>query len=109
MVDRLPWAQEVGGSNPLAPTSITTENRSASPERSNRVAEPFSAVRTKGAQRNGGNAGLLTVANVAAHLGVCKATVYRLCETGALAHVRVLNSIRVHPDTLDAFMRGQGG
>jgi excisionase family DNA binding protein len=39
---------------------------------------------------------LLRVADVAERLGVCAATVYRLCERGELPHVRIVNSIRVH-------------
>jgi hypothetical protein len=34
----------------------------------------------------------LTLSGVAQRLGVCAATVYRLCATGALQHTRVLNS-----------------
>ena len=39
---------------------------------------------------------LLTVRQVAKVLGVCPATVYRLCERGELAHYRVSNAIRVN-------------
>ena len=38
---------------------------------------------------------LLTVEQVAKLLQVCHATVYKLCEKGELAHVRILNSIRI--------------
>lgn len=41
---------------------------------------------------------------VAAHLGVCRATVYELVENGELAHVRISNAIRVAPADLDAFI-----
>jgi len=44
------------------------------------------------------------VAEVAEQLGVCAATVYRLCESGALPHVRIVNSIRVRPADLDALL-----
>jgi excisionase family DNA binding protein len=47
---------------------------------------------------------LLTVSEVAKRLGVCAATVYKLCATGALQHVRVLNSIRVADAGLQAFI-----
>src|SRR5262245_6805087 len=35
---------------------------------------------------------LLTVKKVAKLLQVCNATVYKLCDSGELAHVRILNS-----------------
>jgi excisionase family DNA binding protein len=47
---------------------------------------------------------LLRVADVAEHLGVCNATVYRLCERGALPHLRIGNSIRIGPDDLNQFI-----
>jgi excisionase family DNA binding protein len=43
---------------------------------------------------------MLTVRQVAEILGVCRATVYRLCAEGWLPHVRVLNSIRVRAGDL---------
>lgn len=51
----------------------------------------------------GGREALLTVRVVAAQLGVCAATVYRLVAEGQIAHVRVLNAIRVAPRDLEAF------
>jgi len=54
----------------------------------------------------GGRDGLLEVGEVAAELAVCAATVYRLCERGELPHVRIINSIRVRPRDLAAFMAG---
>ncbi|HEY3450761.1 MAG TPA: helix-turn-helix domain-containing protein [Myxococcales bacterium] len=48
---------------------------------------------------------LLTVAEVAAHLGVCTATVYRMAQRGELPHVRVGNNVvRVAPADLEAFI-----
>jgi len=47
---------------------------------------------------------LLTVREVATALGVCTATVYKLCEKGELQHVRVLHTIRVARTDLDAFL-----
>ena len=38
---------------------------------------------------------LLTVRQVAKLLGMCPATVYRLCDRGELPHYRVRNAIRV--------------
>jgi excisionase family DNA binding protein len=47
---------------------------------------------------------LLSVRQVAAQLGVCTATVYALCASGALPHVRVLNAIRIEVGDLEAFV-----
>lgn len=55
-----------------------------------------------------GRGQLLRVAEVAKKLGVCNATVYRLCETGALPHLRVVNSIRVRPNDLAKYLAGVG-
>jgi excisionase family DNA binding protein len=53
---------------------------------------------------HGGRDQLLSVADVAERLGVCAATVYRLCELGELPHVRIVNSIRLRRQDLDAFV-----
>ena len=47
---------------------------------------------------------LLTVADVAARLGACAATVYKLCATGVLAHVRILNSIRFTQESVETYI-----
>ena len=47
---------------------------------------------------------LLTVRQVAKLLGVCSATVYRLCGRGELPHFRVLNAIRIDPRTVKRFL-----
>ena len=47
---------------------------------------------------------MLSVPDVAERLGVCAATVYRLCERGELPHVRIVNSIRIRSDDLRAFL-----
>ncbi len=47
---------------------------------------------------------LLTVVQVADVLGVCRATIYKLCERGELAHVRVSNAIRFERHHLGAFL-----
>ena len=53
----------------------------------------------------GGRNRLLTVRDAAEQLGVCAATVYRLCGNGELPHVRVSYSIRIRPADLDAYVR----
>jgi excisionase family DNA binding protein len=47
---------------------------------------------------------LLSVSEVAELLSVSDATVYALCARGILAHVRVLNAIRVAPAALNALL-----
>ncbi len=47
---------------------------------------------------------LLTVREVAEHLRVCPATIYKLCAAGELVHVRISNAIRVAPADLAHFM-----
>ena len=47
---------------------------------------------------------LLSVRQAAKLLGVCSATVYRLCEQGRLPHFRVLNAIRIDPRDLKKFL-----
>jgi hypothetical protein len=37
-------------------------------------------------------------------LRVCTATVYKLCASGALEHVRIVNSIRVTEEALFALL-----
>ena len=50
--------------------------------------------------------GMLTVREAARLLGVSTATVYKLCARGELAHVRLLNVVRIAPDALVAVTRG---
>jgi excisionase family DNA binding protein len=57
----------------------------------------------------GGRDRLLRVAEVAEHLGVCNATVYRLCESGELPQVRIVNSIRIRPADLTIFVALRSG
>jgi len=47
---------------------------------------------------------LLTVREVAALLRVSTRTVYAMCAHGRLAHVRVMNAIRIDPAAIDAFV-----
>jgi len=57
--------------------------------------------------RDAGCGSLLTVAEVAGRLGVCRATVYRICRGGLLAHVRVSNAIRIPEPALAAYLAGR--
>jgi excisionase family DNA binding protein len=58
------------------------------------------ATPTPGIQQNV----LLTVQDVARVLSVSAATVYELCSSGRLRHVRLLNLIRVRPEDLRDFV-----
>ena len=51
---------------------------------------------------------LLSVRQTAKLLGVCAATVYRLCKRGELPHFRVLNAIRVDIQDVKAILRQLG-
>ena len=44
---------------------------------------------------------LLSARQAAAKLGVCTATLYKLCETGELRHHRISNAIKVAPEDLE--------
>jgi len=48
---------------------------------------------------------LLNVRQVAKLLGMCTATIYRLCGRGELAHYRVRNAIRIDIQDLKALLR----
>ena len=48
---------------------------------------------------------LLIVADVARRLSVCEATVYKLCARGTLAHIRILNAVRISPEAVEEFAR----
>jgi len=52
----------------------------------------------------GGRDRLLKVAEVAEHLDVSNATVYGLCERGELPYVWIVNSMRIRPRDLEAFV-----
>ena len=52
----------------------------------------------------GGADRLLTVREVAEHLSMSTATVYKLCEIGELGHVRVSNAIRIAPSDLTTYV-----
>ena len=48
--------------------------------------------------------GFMTVSQVAERLGVCRSTVYQLCERGEIPHVRVSNAIRVPVQALAEYV-----
>ena len=52
---------------------------------------------------------LLSVREVALLLGLCTATIYGLCADGALAHVRILNTIRFHRADVRSFIVSRTG
>jgi len=73
--------------------------------------QPYGAIVVQ-AERdgNGGSATIgpyLTAREVAARLRVCTATVYSLCESGGLMHLRLNNAIRVAEADLTAFLLRQ--
>lgn len=47
---------------------------------------------------------LLTVSEVARRLRACTETVYRLCRSGELPHVRIVDQFRIRPGELSAFL-----
>jgi excisionase family DNA binding protein len=59
----------------------------------------------RGFSRKPNGRGFLTVAEVAKVLGLSRATVYRLCKEGVIPSVKLLNSIRVQTEQLDAALR----
>jgi integrase len=95
------------------------------PDRGDLKATPYPPVWGKKipleSQRNGAPSGatraplralptaLLSVRDVAAALGVSTPLVYRLVESGELAHVRVSNAIRVERSALDRYLATQRG
>ena len=106
LVARLLWEQDVVGSNPAAPTTLSTRDSGPFVEGAGRSHGAAKALCSKGVTNGlplarklvpiaGERERLLSVGEVADRLGVSTATVYKLCERGDLGHLRVLNSIRV--------------
>jgi excisionase family DNA binding protein len=58
---------------------------------------------------HGGPGRLRTVSEAAEQLRVGTWAVYRLCETGELPHMRFIDSIRIRPPNLDAFVAARSG
>jgi excisionase family DNA binding protein len=99
-----PGAAQPGGGAPTAPVG---DGAWVGPGTAPRVATTPTAADL--AVLYGGRGRLLRVAEVAEQLGVCNATVYRLCESGELPHLRVVNSIRVRPRDLAEYVAGGRG
>jgi excisionase family DNA binding protein len=51
---------------------------------------------------------MLTVREAARQLRVSRATVYKLCARGGLAHIRVLNVVRIPASALQAVVAPRG-
>jgi len=47
------------------------------------------------------------VREAAEQIGLCTATVYGLCAESALPHIRILNTIRIAPADLAAFVEAK--
>jgi excisionase family DNA binding protein len=115
LVARLLWEQDVVGSNPAAPTTISTCDPGPSREGAERSHGAAKAPCSKGVTNGrpltpklvalvGERERLLSVGDVADRLGVSTAMVYKLCARGDLGHLRVLNSIRVRMADLLSFV-----
>jgi len=48
---------------------------------------------------------MLTVAQIAGHLGLCKMTVYRLIHAGRLPAIQVGRSYRIKQSTFDRYLK----
>jgi len=80
------------------------ESRKFAPVRSPFVTRLLPEAAARLGLLQGGNDGLLSVREAAEQLGLCTATVYDLCADGALAHIRILNAIRIAPADLADFV-----
>jgi excisionase family DNA binding protein len=86
-------------SNELQPTENIQVGAASQVQRSSQLASIFENLLTTSSQE------FLTVGEVAKWLGVCRSTVYQLCERGELGHVRVSNAIRVPGFAVAAYLR----
>ena len=95
-----PWAQEVGGSNPLAPI-LKTQRKGAEISMRSSVLNPLirnahharTAEWKRSALADSGGPGCASER--------VQPTVYKLCQMRALARVRALNSIRMTPAPME--------
>ena len=95
----------VAGCKSATRLRATEQRVPTNPVRSHRFARrllPEHAARL--AVLQGGSDGLLSVRQAAERLGLCTATIYGLCADGALAHIRILNTIRIAPADLEVFI-----
>jgi len=83
----------------MQPVEIVQSGATGRVQKSQRLAPILDGLLTTSLQ------GFMTVAQVAKRLGVCRSTVYQLCERGELGHVRVSNAIRVPCVAVVAYLR----
>jgi excisionase family DNA binding protein len=86
------------GSSGMQPVEIVQSAVTARVQESQRLAPILDGLLTTFLQ------GFMTVAEVAKRLGVCRSTVYQLCERGELRHVRVSNALRVPGAAVAAYL-----
>jgi excisionase family DNA binding protein len=87
------------GSNELQPAENIQVGTASQAQGLPRLAPVLENLLTTSSQ------GFLTVGEVAKRLGVCRSTVYQLCERRDLGHVRVSNAIRVPGVAVAAYLR----
>jgi excisionase family DNA binding protein len=87
-----------GGSSSVQPIKMVQSRPTGRVQKSQRLAPILDGLLTTFLQR------FMTVAQVAERLGVCRSTVYQLCERGELRHVRVSNAIRVPGPALREYL-----
>ncbi len=90
--DSMDISGAAGGSNPRDGTPYEAEQA------------PDRAAIGRGADRLLLPERLLTIRDVAARLGVCRATAYAMVERGELPVVRIGSAVRVHPADLQALV-----
>ena len=97
---------EKGVSHPFAPAS-PTRTRFVTPLLQGKAAGKGRKPKVLGTLQTGAGGRLLTVREVAAHLGVSRATVYKLCASGDLPAIRVGAALRISAASLASWGAGQ--
>jgi excisionase family DNA binding protein len=92
-----------GGSKGMQPVEIVHSGVTGRVQKSQRLAPNLDGLLTTFLQ------GFMTVRQVAERLGVCRSTVYQLCDQGELRHVRVSNSVRVPVQALTEYVGRRSG